>query len=166
MFAYNIVRMHIHDSMHKVQPPTSKAHLCHSHASLLESYHQLNLLPTLQDKYELIADAPGMAPDEVNIELNEGVLTISGSHSHEKKQEEAVLAEAGGAGAEGKQGGGRKVLRSERTSYQFCRTFVLPDNANPEAISAGLDQGVLRVSIHKRPEPPKPEPKRIAVNAH
>lgn len=116
----------------------------------------------LQDKYELVADAPGMTPEEVTVELHEGVLTVSGQHSHEKKEEEAVPAGEGGAG----EGAGRKVLRSERTSYQFSRTFVLPDNADPDAISAGLDQGVLKVSINKRPEPPKPQPKRISVNAH
>eukprot|EP00798_Chlamydomonas_sp_ICE-L_P025345 gene25345-11004_t len=57
------------------------------------------------------------------------------------------------------------VIRSERKSYQFSRTFTLPETANPDAITASMDKGVLTVSIGKRPEPAKPEPKRIPVNA-
>lgn len=56
-----------------------------------------------------------------------------------------------------------KVWRSERSSYSFTRSFTLPDTANPEAISAAMDRGVLTVTVAKREPKPKPEPKRIAV---
>lgn len=112
----------------------------------------------IQDRFELVADAPGMTPDEVKIELHEGVLSVSGSH------EEAKYVESPPQGKETPKGG-RRVIRSERKSYQFSRAFVLPETANLDAITAGLDKGVLTVSIAKRPEPAKPEPKRIQVNA-
>eukprot|EP00798_Chlamydomonas_sp_ICE-L_P001944 gene1944-33355_t len=112
----------------------------------------------LENKFQLVADAPGMTPDEVKIELNEGVLSVSGSH------EEAKYVDSAPKGEEGSQTG-RRVIRSERRSYQFSRAFTLPETADPDAITAGLDKGVLTVCIAKRHEPARPEPKRIQVNA-
>ena len=62
------------------------------------------------------------------------------------------------------------VLRTDawfvsRSAGCCRRTFVLPDNVNPDAITAALDKGVLSVSIPKVPEVPRPEPKRISVVA-
>eukprot|EP00798_Chlamydomonas_sp_ICE-L_P002909 gene2909-17108_t len=113
-----------------------------------------------EDKFQLVSDTPGMTPDEVKIELNEGVLSVSGSH------EEAKYVDSAPKGEEGEEGSktGRRVIRSERKSYQFSRSFTLPETADPDAITASLDKGVLTVSIAKRPEPAKPEPKRIQVN--
>eukprot|EP00798_Chlamydomonas_sp_ICE-L_P014532 gene14532-20565_t len=93
----------------------------------------------LKDKFQLVADAPGMTPDEVKIELNEGVLNVSGSH------EEAKYVDSAPKGEEGSETGRR--------------------TADPEAITAGLDKGVLTVCTAKRPGPARPEPKRIQVNA-
>jgi len=98
------------------------------------------------DAFELVADAPGFSPSDVNIELTDRVLTISGKHTSERKQQE-----------------GDRVLRSERRFMQFTRTFTLPDNTKPEDISAALDKGVLTVRVPKTPEAPNPEPKRITV---
>ncbi|PNW80468.1 hypothetical protein CHLRE_07g318800v5 [Chlamydomonas reinhardtii] len=119
--------------------PTSAGKAGHTHApmDIIES-------PTA---FELHADAPGMGPDDVKVELQEGVLMVTGERklSHTTK-------EAGG-----------KVWRSERTAYSFSRAFSLPENANPDGITAAMDKGVLVVTVPKREPPAKPEPKRIAV---
>eukprot|EP00798_Chlamydomonas_sp_ICE-L_P014272 gene14272-20246_t len=130
----------------------------HGHTMLMP--HAFDVVE-LEDKFLLVADAPGMTPDEVKIELNEGELSVSGSH------QEAKYVESAPSGEEGEEGNktGRRVIRSERKSYQFSRVFTLPETADPDAITAGLDKGVLTVSIAKRPEPARPGPKRIQVNA-
>ncbi|EFJ44635.1 hypothetical protein VOLCADRAFT_76187 [Volvox carteri f. nagariensis] len=99
--------------------------------------------------YELHADTPGMTPEDVKVELHEGVLTVSGERkiSHSLKDE------------------GGKVWRSERSSYSFSRAFTLPENANAEDISASINKGVLRVTVPKKEPPAKKEPKRIAVKS-
>ena len=103
------------------------------------------------DAFELLADAPGFTTDNINITLDEnGTLTVSGK-LEEKKEETS---------GEGEQ---RKVWRSERRSQQFTRSFALPENTKPEEICASLDKGVLTVRIPKKPEEPKPEPRRIEV---
>ncbi len=98
--------------------------------------------------FHLHADAPGMTPEEVKVELHEGTLTISGSRKLAREDKDAS----------------GKVWRSERSSYSFARSFTLPDTANAEAISASMDKGVLTVTVPKREPPAKPEPKRIAVS--
>ncbi len=56
-----------------------------------------------------------------------------------------------------------QVVRRERTSVSFCRSFALPDNIREDDVSASLDKGVLTVTIPKAEPTPKPQPRRIAV---
>ncbi|PNW80469.1 hypothetical protein CHLRE_07g318850v5 [Chlamydomonas reinhardtii] len=101
--------------------------------------------------YELHADAPGLGPRDVKVELHNGVLQISGSRKlhHESKDLRG------------------RLLRRERTAYSFSRAFSLPENANPDGITAAMDKGVLVVTVPKRPHATAgpPAPKRIAVAA-
>lgn len=57
-----------------------------------------------------------------------------------------------------------QVVRSERHSAAFSRSFMLPDNINEEAISASLDKGVLTLTLPKAEPDSQPGPKRITVN--
>eukprot|EP00798_Chlamydomonas_sp_ICE-L_P001945 gene1945-33356_t len=140
--------------------PESKGGNAHS---LMNMPHAFDVFEH-EDKFQLVSDAPGMTPDEVKIELNEGVLSVSGSHEEAKYVDSAPPKKKKKKGEEGGKTG-RRVIRSERKSYQFSRSFTLPETADPDAITADLDKGVLTVSIAKRPEPAKPEPNRIQVNA-
>ena len=97
--------------------------------------------------YEVQADTPGLAAEDIKVELLEGVLTISG----ERKVSHRVKV-AGG-----------KVWRSERPSYSFSRAFTLPDDADSDRIAAHINKGVLAVTVPKRRAPGRPAPKRIAV---
>jgi hypothetical protein len=58
-----------------------------------------------------------------------------------------------------------QVVRRERTSVSFCRSFALPDNVNEDDIIASLDKGVLTVTLPKTQPAPKHQPKRIAVQS-
>jgi len=79
-------------------------------------------------------DAPGMSGDDIHVELHEGTLKVSGEKSRQFE--------------EGKQG--HKVWRQERSFQKFQRCFSLPEDANPEGISARLEHGVLTVEVSKK----------------
>ena len=95
------------------------------------------------DRYVLRADLPGVAEDQVKVELEENVLTISG----ERKA----------ASEERKDG----YYRIERASGEFSRSLTLPEGVDAEAIKASFDKGVLEVSI---PKPQERKPRRVAIN--
>src|SRR3954470_6457253 len=94
------------------------------------------------DHFLLRADLPGLAEDDVNIELNDGSLTISGERQTEHKQEE------------------RGFYRLERQFGSFSRTLSLPDGIDGEQIKAAFDNGVLEVWI---PKPEERKPRKIRI---
>lgn len=87
-------------------------------------------------KLTLHADLPGMRQEDVKVNVENGVLTISGERTHEHEHEK----------------GG--VYRCEREYGSFRRSLSLPEDINPESIQASFDQGVLEVTI---PLPEKKE---------
>jgi HSP20 family protein len=96
------------------------------------------------DHYLLRADLPGLSEQDVNIELESNVLTISGERKLEHKHEK---------------GGYRRI---ERAYGSFSRSLTLPEGVNPAAVAASFDRGVLEVRIPK-PEQIKPRKVTIAV---
>jgi HSP20 family protein len=96
------------------------------------------------ERFVVTADLPGVEGKNIEITADEGVLTISGQRGSEKK--------AAGEGYE----------RVERASGSFLRRFTLPESADPEAIKATHVNGVLELSIPKRPQA---QPRRIEVQA-
>jgi len=96
------------------------------------------------DKFVLQADLPGVKPEEIDISMENGVLTIKGEKKTEAKTE--------------KEG----YKRIERTYGSFYRRFSLPDTANADAISAKSNHGVLEIVIPKREAV---QPKKINVTA-
>jgi HSP20 family protein len=108
--------------------------------------HPMDIVET-KDSFQLTADAPGFTPDEINVHMHEGTLTISG----QRKQESEEKDESG------------KVIRRERFASSFSRSFTLPESINEDGISAKLDKGVLTVTVPKVEPAPKAEPKRITV---
>jgi HSP20 family protein len=95
-----------------------------------------------KDAVVLSAEIPGVEKDGVTVEVNDGVLTLSGS----KKQ----ASESNENGA----------YRSERVYGEFKRSFVLPDTVDVERIDAQFRNGVLSISLPKKPEA---APKQIAI---
>jgi HSP20 family protein len=94
------------------------------------------------DHFVLRADLPGLGEDDVKIEVEDGVLTISGERrsEHESKSE--------------------GYHRVERAFGAFSRSLTLPQGVDPERISAGFDRGVLEVRI---PKPEQRKPRRIEI---
>ena len=94
------------------------------------------------DRYLLHADIPGVKPEDIEITMENGQLSIRGERKREEKEEKE---------------GYRRV---ERQHGVFARRFALPEDADAEAISAHGEHGVLEVVIPKRAEA---KPKRIEV---
>lgn len=95
-------------------------------------------------QFVLHADIPGVKPEEIDVSMEEGVLTIKG-----EKQTEAKIED-------------KDYKRVERTFGSFYRRFSMPDTANPDAISAVSKQGVLEIIIPKREAA---QPKKIKVSS-
>ncbi|HEY0630818.1 MAG TPA: Hsp20/alpha crystallin family protein [Thermoleophilaceae bacterium] len=94
------------------------------------------------DHFLLRADLPGLAEQDVNIELNDGSLTISGERKAEHTQQE------------------RGFYRLERQFGSFSRTLTLPDGIDGEQIKASFTNGVLEVWI---PKPEERKPRKIQI---
>jgi len=94
------------------------------------------------DSYVLRADVPGVESKDIEITLEDGVLTIKGERTLEDKEE--------------RQG----YKRVERAYGSFYRRFTLPDTADAERVSASGKNGVLEVTI---PKQEKVQPRRIEV---
>jgi HSP20 family protein len=95
-------------------------------------------------RFVVAADLPGVEGNDIEITADKGVLTIKGERRAEKK-----------SSADG-------FERVERASGTFLRRFTLPESADAEAIKATHVNGVLEVTIPKRPQE---QPRRIAVQA-
>jgi len=95
------------------------------------------------DKFMIIADIPGVKPEDIEVSMEAGVLTVKGKKESETKTE--------------KEG----YKRVERTSGSFYRRFSLPDSADGDAINAKCKHGVLEIVIPKREAV---KPKRINVS--
>ncbi|MGB5325620.1 MAG: Hsp20/alpha crystallin family protein [Pseudomonadales bacterium] len=98
-----------------------------------------------EDGYTLKLDLPGVKKEDVNLQLRDGMLTIEASHSDENTEE--------------KDG---KVIRRERRTGRFARSFSVGRNIAESDISAAFKDGVLEVSLPKVPER-TPESNRIAI---
>jgi len=96
------------------------------------------------ERFVVTADVPGVEPKDIEITADKGVLTVRGERRTEKQ-----------AAADG-------FERVERASGTFLRRFTLPESADAEAIKATHVNGVLELSIPKRPQE---QPRRIAVQA-
>ncbi len=82
----------------------------------------------------LTAELPGVSKDDVKVELKDGVLTVSGEKKSEHTEEKPGF------------------YRSERVFGSFTRSFTVPDTLDAEKIEAEYADGVLKLTLPKRPE--------------
>ena len=96
------------------------------------------------EHFVLRADLPGMTKADVNIELEDNVLTVSGERKaeHEEKRE--------------------GFYRVERAFGTFSRALTLPKGIDPEAVNASFSNGVLEVRV---PKPEQRKPRKITIGA-
>ena len=85
-----------------------------------------------------------MKKEDINIEIKDNVLTVSGERKYEKKEEN------------------EKYHRIERSYGKFSRSISLPQGVTEDQVKASFSDGVLEVSFPK-PEVKKPEAKKIAI---
>jgi HSP20 family protein len=98
-----------------------------------------------ETEHELVvkADLPDVKPEDLDIRVENNILTIRGERKFEKKVDE------------------KNYLRVERAYGSFSRSFSLANTVNSEAIKADYKNGVLTLTIPKREEA---KPKQIKVN--
>src|SRR5947208_8358712 len=96
-----------------------------------------------EDHFVLRADLPGLSEEDVAIELEDRVLTLSGERraEHEERQD--------------------GYHRVERATGSFSRSLTLPEGVDADAIEAAFDKGVLEVRI---PKPEERKPKKVAIS--
>ena len=110
-----------------------------------------------KDAYTLDMDLPGRTENDVSLELNEGVLTISSEKTETKQIEDnSDKKEKHENEAEKTQ-----YLLRERRCTSFRRSFTLPKDIDAEAVTAGFKNGVLTVKIPRKAEV---TPKKIQIN--
>lgn len=96
-----------------------------------------------ENRFVLTADVPGVSRENIDITLEDGVLTVKGERN---------------AGVDATSEG---FLRRERANGTFLRQFTLPDTVDAEQIIATVKNGVLEIEIPKQEQL---QPRKITVN--
>jgi HSP20 family protein len=96
-----------------------------------------------KDAYLFRADLPGVKDSDLEISLTGNRLQVSGRREQERHDQ------------------GDTFYASERSYGSFTRAFTLPDGVDGENVSADLNDGVLTLSVPKKPEV---QPRKVAVN--
>lgn len=97
-----------------------------------------------KDAILVSAELPGIRPDDVEIQYENGVLVLRGQRTFQQESSD------------------RTYHRVERAYGTFLRSFTLPRSADPEKITASFQNGLLEVRVPKREEA---KPKMIPINA-
>lgn len=119
--------------MYQVSPPATEG--VSPAVDIFETDHEI----------VLDVDLPGVARDQVHVEVNDGILQLRGERKFEKEVKE------------------EHYHRVECAYGTFQRSFTLPDSVDPEKVSAELKNGVLQVRLGKR-EQAKPKQIQVTVN--
>ena len=100
-----------------------------------------------ENKNEIVIEAelPGMKAEDVNISIENNILTLHGERKFEKKDEQD------------------NFHRVERSYGSFTRSFTLPPTVSSENANAEFENGVLRLTLAKREEA---KPRRIEIKAN
>jgi HSP20 family protein len=102
----------------------------------------VNIKETESD-YRIEAPVPGFAPEEIEVTVSDGTLTIQAQHAHEGAAEEGTYVR-------------REVVRGN-----LMRQIGLPSQVQDSEIKANVEKGFLEVVV---PKEPQAQPKRIAVS--
>ena len=96
------------------------------------------------NSYELDIDLPGFKKDEINVQLDNGYLSISAAKGLDKDEEKK----------------NSKYIRRERYAGAMSRTFYVGDNLTQQDIKAKFENGILKISV------PKKDVQQVAQNNH
>ena len=95
-----------------------------------------------KDSYVFKADVPGVKESDLTINLTGTRLSVSGKREAERQQENETY------------------FSDERSYGSFTRTFTLPEGIEAEKVNANLKDGVLTITVPKRPEA---QPKKVSI---
>ncbi|AKQ45146.1 heat-shock protein Hsp20 [Rufibacter radiotolerans] len=95
--------------------------------------------------YLIEVAAPGMRKEDFNIDMEQGVLTISSQKEDEKTEDK------------------ESYHKREYNYSSFSRSFTLPENLRPEEIKAHYENGILSLTVPKKQEQEKPK-QRIKID--
>lgn len=96
-----------------------------------------------KDRITMTAELPGFKDDQIQIQMEGGVLTLRGERKFEEEKE------------------GRNFHRVERSYGQFVRSFTLPNNVDRDQIKASFSDGLLHIELPKREEA---KPRQIKIS--
>jgi HSP20 family protein len=101
-----------------------------------------------EDEHKIVLklEVPGLKESDLNIQMENNVLTVKGERTFEKEEKE------------------ENFHRIERRYGSFYRSFTIPNTVNPENVKASYDSGVLRMEMEKRAEA-KPKQIKVQVGA-
>ncbi len=104
------------------------------------------LADTFEDDQEWIAvvDLPGVSESDLTVEMRSNILTLTGKRSHRPH-------------------GGKEALECQRPQGPFKKEWVLPENIEPDQVSADYRNGVLTIVVPKRPAPARKVPVRSEI---
>jgi len=94
-------------------------------------------------RFVIYADVPGVDPEQIEVSMEKGILTIKGERTVENREQNG------------------KFTRLERSHGVFHRRFALPDSADADGVTAHGKHGVLEIVIPKKAET---TPRRITIN--
>ena len=97
--------------------------------------------------FKVDISVPGFEKDDIHVEVNKNILTISGKREVNKEEK----------------GEDDKVLRQEFSSSSFSRSFTLPEDIDTEAIDAKQKDGVLKITLPKKEKALESAKKKIEI---
>jgi HSP20 family protein len=98
-----------------------------------------------REAYLIRAELPGMKKEDINLELRNGAVTLSGERKFDEPAE------------------GVEYHRAERVAGKFLRSFYLPQSIKQEDMKATYRDGILEIHVPKADEA---KPKQIAINVN
>jgi len=99
----------------------------------------------LDDHFEVSAELPGLKRDDIKVEMQNNILTVSGEKHSERKKDD------------------RNIHVCERIYGSFNRSFQIPNHVKADSIKAEFKNGVLTLNLPKEEEA---KPKQIEVKVH
>ncbi|HUB18478.1 MAG TPA: Hsp20/alpha crystallin family protein [Acidobacteriaceae bacterium] len=101
-----------------------------------------------EDEHKIVLklEVPGMKENDLDIQIENNVLTVKGERKFEKEEKE------------------ENFHRIERRYGSFYRSFTVPNTVNPDSVKASYEAGILRLELEKRAEA-KPKQIKVAVGA-
>ncbi len=121
------------------------------HDPAWKKMHPERILPPVnisedETHFQIELSIPGMHKEDVEIHLEKDVLTISGDHKEEKKNDEKSYA------------------HQEFAHTSFHRAFNIPSSVKEDNIEATYDKGLLKIKLHKKEVEILAEKKKIEIN--